>query len=120
MAWTSHGYQIPGSTVDEATRPDSKARFGGPGLCPKCNTQVRAFQYPDQRAEMHVPADLYKVVDAFKAAEFPYSMVVIAISKLQEAGILLMEMEKSSTSAQHAVLPTHVGVERQTDRTEPL
>lgn len=39
MAWTSHGYQIPGTTFDKP-EPTSRKRCGGPKLCTVCKIDV--------------------------------------------------------------------------------
>lgn len=39
MAYTSHGHHIPGTIKGEGTL-GSKARCGGPGLCPRCSSEV--------------------------------------------------------------------------------
>jgi hypothetical protein len=47
--YTTHGHQIPGTTVEEE-RPLRVARCGGPGLCKKCSeeTTLPRPQWPDE------------------------------------------------------------------------
>ena len=42
MAYTGHGHQIPGTTVDER-KPLSVARCGGPAMCVRCRSEASFF-----------------------------------------------------------------------------
>lgn len=101
MAWTSHGHQIPGTTVSP-NRPDKVMRCGGPGRCSVCSFEVAngldpvpsaglAMANLGFRLEQHSESTLPKVLRALIASGLTEEQAINAIREMQNDGILFRE-----------------------------